>query len=840
MSGGYRRIVEAVNGAIIDRPLLVVATFLVLTGVFAGGLAAVEADPDIDAFTEGIPEQEALDRVNEEFEPPFEDEETSVQLIQEGDVLSRSGVIAMLEVEHRLAEHAELDVRGSASVAAAVAEQLDEDAETTGARLRAVEDATETEVRAAARTLLEEQPDRAQSLSDDLNTQDPSASATITVVDFAEAPDTEAEIQLLTRVETVADGVHGDFTVFTGALVDIETEQAMVDSLVLVVPAVAGLILLFLVVAYRDPFDLALGLVALVMAVIWTFGFAGLAGIPFTMMTVAVPPLLLAVGIDFGIHAVNRYREERVQGYEIREAMVRANDQLLVAFFIVTGTTAIGFGANLTSELGQIQEFGLVTAIGIVFTLLIFGVFVPAAKVLMDEFRAGTSIPEFGTTPLGDEDSALGRVLPVGLFVGRKAPLAMLALILVATAGAAVVATDVETEFDDEDFLPYEELPPYVAITGVVDADDYRATETINFLGDNFETGEEDQVTIYVEGPADADHALESAYRAGTDPPDTFLQEDGQATAESVLDPMNAIAAEDPEFAALVDANDMSGNGVPDRNVDVVMDELLASPVGDWAAEYVTEDRTAMRFVYDVEADATEEAVVDDARSVADDFREDATATGDIVVIRSVMDLLFASAIVSLATALGVTAAFLVAVYWVLEGRPSLGIVNVVPIVVTVAFLAATMVVLEIPFNVLTATILSITIGIGIAYSVHITHRFIDEFNRVGDAETALLRTLRGTGGGVTGSMVTTTGGVGALVLSATPLLAQFGLLTSLSVVYSFLAAVLVLPPVLLVWERYFGWTRADAPGSDDGAGADADVDTGSSAESHAGEVVDA
>ena len=810
MSTGYKRIVAAVNEVVTGRPLLVVVGFIVLTGVFAGGLAAVEVDAEIARFTEGIPEQDALDRVNEEFEPAFEEEETSVQLIQEGDVLSRSGVIGMLEVQHRLEEHSEIEVRGASSVAAAVAEQLDEDAETTEAQLRTVEDATETEVRVASRELLAEQPGRAQSLSDDLNTVDPSASATITVVDFAEAPDTEAEIQLLSRMETVADGVHGDFTVFTGALVDIETEQAMIDSMVLVVPAVSGLILLFLVVAYRDPFDLTLGLVALVMAVIWTFGFAGLAGIPFTMMTVAVPPLLLAVGIDFGIHAVNRYREERVDGYGIREAMVRANEQLLVAFFIVTGTTAIGFGANLTSDLDQIQEFGLVTAIGIVFTLLIFGVFVPASKVLMDEYRAGTSIPEFGTTPLGDEDSALGRVLPVGLFVGRKAPMAMLAVILVATAGAGVVATDVTTEFDDEDFLPYEELPPYVAVTGVIDEDDYRATETINFLGDNFETGEEDQVTIYIEGPADADHALESAYRAGTDPPDTFLEEDGQALAESVLDPMNTLAAQDPEFGQLVAANDMSGNGVPDRNVDLVMDELLASPVGDWAAEYVTEDRTAMRFVYDVEADATEEAVVDDARSVAGDYREDAIATGDIVVIRSVMDLLFASAIVSLATALGVTAVFLVAVYWVLERRPSLGVVNLVPIVVTVAFLAATMVVLDIPFNVLTATILSITIGIGIAYSVHITHRFIDEFNEIGDAETALLRTLHGTGGGVTGSMVTTTGGVGALVLSATPLLAQFGLLTALSVIYSFLAAVIVLPPAILVWERYFGWTNEE------------------------------
>ena len=114
----------------------------------------------------------------------------------------------------------------------------------------------------------------------------------------------------------------------------------------------------------------------------------------------------------------------------------------------------------------------------------------------------------------------------------------------------------------------------------------------------------------------------------------------------------------------------------------------------------------------------------------------------------TVTELLLASAIVSLSVALALTVIFLVVIYWLLEGRPSLGLANTVPIV-------STMAVLGIPFNALTATILSITIGIGIDYSVRVTHRFIDEYNAGCDAHTALVRTLRGTGGGITGSMST-------------------------------------------------------------------------------------
>lgn len=74
------------------------------------------------------------------------------------------------------------------------------------------------------------------------------------------------------------------------------------------------------------------------------------------------------------------------------------------------------------------------------------------------------------------------------------------------------------------------------------------------------------------------------------------------------------------------------------------------------------------------------------------------------------------------------------------------------------------------------------------------------------DAGTATLpaldRTIRGTGGALAGSMLTTVAGMGVLMLAITPILGQFGLLLSLSILYAYLASVLVLPSVLVVWAR--------------------------------------
>jgi hypothetical protein len=52
------------------------------------------------------------------------------------------------------------------------------------------------------------------------------------------------------------------------------------------------------------------------------------------------------------------------------------------------------------------------------------------------------------------------------------------------------------------------------------------------------------------------------------------------------------------------------------------------------------------------------------------------------------------------------------------------------------------------------------------------------------------------------------------LVLAITPILGQFGLLTGLSILYSFLASIVVLPSALVVWARLTGRGGTPAAGT--------------------------
>jgi len=113
--------------------------------------------------------------------------------------------------------------------------------------------------------------------------------------------------------------------------------------------------------------------------------------------------------------------------------------------------------------------------------------------------------------------------------------------------------------------------------------------------------------------------------------------------------------------------------------------------------------------------------------------------------------------------------------------------------------------------------ITSLTIGLGVAYSIHLSERYTQELERSGSVWAAMETAVTGTGGALLGSAATTVGGFGVLVFAILPPLQQFGLITGLTIIYAFLGSVFVLPSLLVVWTKYAGpeWAKAQIRGDD-------------------------
>ena len=84
------------------------------------------------------------------------------------------------------------------------------------------------------------------------------------------------------------------------------------------------------------------------------------------------------------------------------------------------------------------------------------------------------------------------------------------------------------------------------------------------------------------------------------------------------------------------------------------------------------------------------------------------------------------------------------------------------------------------------------------------TQSLVEELEEHGDIEKAAHRTVKRTGSALSGAAMTTVVGFGVLMFSVQPPMQQFGKLTALTILYSFLASVYVLPSLLVLWARYF------------------------------------
>ncbi|MGB9985867.1 efflux RND transporter permease subunit [Salarchaeum japonicum] len=667
-----------------------------------------------------------------------------------------------------------------------------------------------------------------------------SASATMVLVtqttqgdsEMGSASDRLVETQTVIQDLATSRSDGNTYMVFGGGIIADEITQSMTDSVLIVGPLALIFVLLTLIIAYRDLLDIVLGLLGIAAVLVWTFGFMGWANISFNQIFIAVPVLLIGLSIDYAIHIFMRHREEREAVEEgPRGSMRVALAGVGIALVWVTATTVIGFLSNLVSPLPPIQNFGIVSSVGITAALLVFGVLIPAVKVELDEFLESRGYDR-KKRAFGTGGGRLGKALTLGSTAAKKSPWLVILFAVLLSAGGAYGATQVDTSFSQTDFIA-EDPPAWMQdLPEPFKPHDYTAKKNLQYVNDNF-LRQDSQAQILIEDGVTSDTALErlhDAQKAAAEKNVTVTLSGGDAAIQSPLTVMEEVAAQNETFNETYTAADTDGNGVPDRNVAAVYDALFAVAPNQAQGVIAQEgdNYAALRMVVSVSGGASNADITEQMRAVAeivDGNGLTATATGQSITFKIIQDQLLETVIESLIVTLVAIVVFLMAAYRLTEGSATLGLVTLLPVVFSVAWILGTMYLAGIPFNVLTGMITSLTVGLGVAYSIHLSERYNQELERREDAFEALRVALKGTGGALLGSAATTVGGFGVLVFAVLPPLQQFGIITGMTIIYAFLAAVLVLPSLLVVWTRYtnpLGGDEFDGDaGSDDATAAD-------------------
>jgi len=176
-------------------------------------------------------------------------------------------------------------------------------------------------------------------------------------------------------------------------------------------------ILILLMIAFRMWAAPVLAMVNLVVGLIWGMGAAYLAVGQLNMMTAMLSVVLLGLGIDFSIHLISGFTEQRALGAPIQVSLQTTFQKSGKG--IITGglTTACAFLALLVSQSRGMKEMGLVTAAGLLSVLLATFLFLPALLVLRErrierrrEMRGEKTVRrDISFKPLGRTGGFLGR-----------------------------------------------------------------------------------------------------------------------------------------------------------------------------------------------------------------------------------------------------------------------------------------------------------------------------------------------------------------------------------------------------------------------------------------------
>ena len=616
------------------------------------------------------------------------------------------------------------------------------------------------------------------------------------------------------------------------AVLDNEINDASNEStgqlLILVVVLVIGV----LSATFRSPLDVTLTMVALLLAIIWSNGFASFLDFEPSFFAIIVPILLVGLGVDYGIHLIMRYREDLIEDWDIKKASASSIIYVGSALLLATTTTMVGFLSNVTSDITPIREFGIQVALGVLSAFVIFVTFIPACRVLVDTWYQNK-----GTKPLSekniklmkekkgenieDTNSSLNYFMDIGAKVSLKSPEKVLAVVAVITLLAGVTATGISTEFDFNDFLPEE----------------VEITQHFHYLQDEFSTSNEFSF-IYISGSVatfDVFNEMNNTQYELADG-DKWVNTD-QSAMYSPINGMRDLANDNSEinpfdfynstFEELFNSRDENGDLVPDTDEDVRY--LL-----DWImiGEGKTIPNMVSNFIYydDEENDYTvayilvntksknayfEEVVnelVKDTMSLENLEKEgkvdSVVVTGPPAIFDVVIKTINETMIGSIAYTILLSFIILTAIFWYTDGQPLLGIISMLPVLLVLVWILGTMVTIGYTLNVMTILIGALTVGLGVTYAIHISHRFIEEMEHHHSLDKAINNTVKNTGSALFGAAMTTVLGFGVLFFAILPPMKQFGTMTALTILYSFLSSVWVLPSMLVIWARNSGLAK--------------------------------
>ena len=541
-----------------------------------------------------------------------------------------------------------------------------------------------------------------------------------------------------------------------------------------------------------------LPIICCAFSVVSMMGLLGLFDWEVTVISSNFISLQLIITMSITIHLIVRYRELCIKNPEAsqRELVLDTVSLMGKPCLYATLTTIAGFGSLLLCNILPVITFGWMMSAGILVSLVMTFLLFPSILVLMSkETPAAGKKPHFSLTP----------------FLARFTEAHGLLILVVSVIALALTAVGVTRLTVENSFIDYFKHTTEI-YQGMKTIDqNLGGTTPLDIIVD-FETPKAIKsipAPKSVQNKGDEFDAFNEFENSEKEDKYWFTLEK-MTLVKKIHDDLARL----PEtgkvlsLGTLLKMTEKLNNNKPLDNLELALlyNELPDRFKGMVLTPYVSVDHNQVRFsvrVRDSEKTLKRNQLI---KKIHEDLvskfglnENQVHLTGMLVLYNNMLQSLFKSQIKTL----GVVILVLMGMFMILFRSLKIALIAIFPNLLSIGVVLGVMGWLNIPLDMMTITIASISVGIAVDDTIHYIHRFRREIRLDQDYIRALHRCHGSIGHAMFYTSVTIIIGFSILVLSNFIPSVYFGLLTGLAMFIALMAALTLLPELLVVFKPF-------------------------------------
>ncbi len=579
--------------------------------------------------------------------------------------------------------------------------------------------------------------------------------------------------ELLRAVKEVVELNPGPGEVYYGGypVVGESITANIIKDLKYLLPMAIILMLLILSFSFRDFKGVFLPLSVVFLSMLVSIGLMPLIGWKFTLVSVLLPVMLIAIGNNYGIYLVNKYLEiiRHKPGISTGELLGDLSKALSKPIFLCALTTIAGVLGLLAHIIVPARQVGILAAIGIAWALLLSLTYIPAALSVMKR----SSVRIVNNKP---HISRLEHFLfRTGFAITRK-PFVFLIVMGLITLGVGTGMTRLSVEGNTVNF--FNPKDPIRVTSNLIDKN-FGGSQSISIL---FNGDIKDPVLL-----KKMDYYEKS-----------IKDERGVGQVMSIASVIHLMSK------TLLDPADPGYDQIPDTREGVAQYLELYNMSGDpedfeQLVDFNFENAQVIVRINE----ASSATVLKLARSI-----EKLTKDDPNVVMTAGIGLISAELTDSLVKGQWRSSIFAILIVCILVGlifrTYSAGLLVLIPLGMACIIVFGIMGWMGIPFDPATVLITSVMIGCGVDYSVQYLWRQRAEMQAGLSSSRAVIKTLYTTGKAISFNAMAVMVGFTPLIFSSFSPIRFFGTMMVVSIFACLIGALVVIPAVNMVWKPRF------------------------------------